>query len=108
MARSTRAAYEAELRAVWQACSERGITPEINTKGLRSPSKQLHPTYEALCWYVEMGGEAITVGSDAHHAESIAQDFQVAYACAQAAGVRYLCQYKKRTPSNRLPLGEVL
>ena len=97
-------AYEAEFRTVWQACLTHNITPEINTKGLRVPSLQLHPTFEALCWYVEMGGEQITIGSDAHHVESIAQDFQVAYACAQAAGIRYLCCYEKRTLRQRVPL----
>jgi histidinol-phosphatase (PHP family) len=97
-------AHEADLRAVWQACLERGITPEINTKGLRVPSAQLHPTLEALCWYVEMGGEQITIGSDAHHAESLAQDFTAAYACARAAGIRYLCRYQGRAIVERVLL----
>lgn len=97
-------AHEADFRAVWQACLDHRITPEINTKGLRVPSAQLHPTLEALRWYVEMGGEDITIGSDAHHAQSIAQDFQAAHNCARVAGIRYLCRYEKRTIIERLPL----
>ncbi len=98
------AAFEPEFCAVWQACLKRGIIPEINTKGLRVPSAQLHPTVEALRWYVALGGHSLTFGSDAHHPESIAQDFAAAYACATAAGIQYVCRYEGRQIIARVPL----
>jgi histidinol-phosphatase (PHP family) len=88
--------YEDELRRLWAACIKHGITPEINTKGLRSAAKQLHPTVEALRWYAEMGGARLTFGSDAHHAESVADGFDAARQAALQAGLHYLCRYRQR------------
>src|SRR5215813_9110612 len=40
--------YEESIRAVWEACLEKNIIPEINTKGMRCAVSQLHPTSDAL------------------------------------------------------------
>jgi histidinol-phosphatase (PHP family) len=89
-------AYEDIMRQVWQACIDNGITPEINTKGLRSSASQMHPTTNALCWYAEMGGERLTLGSDAHQPGSIADYFDDAIASAKAAGLNRTCRFEKR------------
>ncbi|MHB8752972.1 MAG: histidinol-phosphatase HisJ family protein, partial [Aggregatilineales bacterium] len=68
-------AFEEGFRSVWQACLDTGIVPELNTKGLRCPVAQLHPTVEALRWYADMGGQAIVFGSDAHSADNVADHF---------------------------------
>lgn len=39
---------------------------EINTAGIRAGLDYMHPTPEILKWYKELGGEIITIGSDAH------------------------------------------
>ncbi len=88
--------YEAEIRAVWKACIAQEITVEINTKGLRLPGAQLHPTAEALSWYVEMGGKRLTIGSDAHHPSSLVSGFEAAYRAAREAGITHLCRFKNR------------
>jgi histidinol-phosphatase (PHP family) len=97
-------AYEALIRRVWQACLEQGITPEINTKSMRMAVNQPHPAVDALGWYVEMGGTNITIGSDAHHADSLAGQFQPARLCAQAAGLTRICRFSKRQIVDHLAL----
>lgn len=88
--------YEAIVRELWQACIDNNITPEINTKGMRCSVRQLHPTVDALRWYVEMGGKNLTFGSDAHQPDSLAGDFDLAWQTASAAGIKQLCRYERR------------
>ena len=91
--------YEESIRAIWQACIDHHITPEINTKGLRIGVNQLHPTPDALRWYVEMGGKNITIGSDTHHADSLsslAPQIEAAQDSARAAGLTQSCQFARR------------
>lgn len=89
-------AHENALRAIWQLCIDNHITPEINTKGLRCAVKQAHPAREALRWYVEMGGKALTVGSDAHRPDSIGDGFEKARQDGLGAGLTRLVQYEHR------------
>ncbi len=89
-------AYEALIREIWQACIDHHITPEINTKGLRLSVDQLHPTSEALAWYVEMGGKNITIGSDAHNPDNLAAGFEAAQQSALDAGLTQTCRFAQR------------
>jgi histidinol-phosphatase (PHP family) len=89
--------YEDIMRKVWQACIDTGITPEINTKGLRSSAAQMHPTTDALSWYAEMGGERLTLGSDAHQAGSLADYFGDARQSALTAGIKRICRFERRS-----------
>ncbi len=90
------AAYEDAVRTLWQACIDCQIVPEINTKGARYTVGQFHPTTEALRWYVEMGGSAITLGSDAHQPDKIGQQFEQALESARAAGLAQLCRFERQ------------
>ena len=96
--------YEKAVRSVWAACIQHGITPEINTKGLRCPVRQLHPAGESLRWYVEMGGKLLTFGSDAHHPDHIADQFASARQMALAAGLTQICQFERRGVVNQIDL----
>lgn len=96
--------YETIIRRVLQNCIRHGIALDINTKGLRSgrvagekyQSALLSPGLQILRWYADMGGERITLGSDAHRPENIGADFAPAIQAAQAAGLRHLTFYNKR------------
>ncbi len=84
------------MRAIWQACIEHNITPEINTKGLRCRVAEVHPAPESLRWYVEMGGKRLTFGSDAHRADNIADSFGLVRQMAQNAGLTLVCRFERR------------
>lgn len=69
---------------------------EINTAGLRKGTKDLHPTRDILKAYHDMGGELITIGSDAHCGSDIASDFDKAEEALKECGFKYYCIYENR------------
>lgn len=75
---------------------EKGI--EINTSGFRYNLGQTHPQYPILKKYKELGGEIITVGSDAHRPDDIASNFETAYGLLEQAGFKYITLFEKQKP----------
>ena len=57
-----------------------------------------------LTRYRELGGEILTLGSDAHRPQFIGAGFQEAAQMLQHLGYRYVCTYRQRTPQFH-PLG---
>jgi histidinol-phosphatase (PHP family) len=90
--------YEDAIRPVLGNCIQRGILPEINTQGLRKPAQLLVPGLEILRWYVEMGGENIVLGSDAHSASQLGLHLDIALKAAREAGLKMLTRFEKREP----------
>ena len=76
----------------------RGKGLEINSKGL-TPSYGInspHPGREVLTRYRELGGELITIGSDAHVAEGVALYFNQVEAMLKDIGFRYYAVFENR------------
>ena len=71
---------------------------ECNTSGLRKPLNATNPSVDILKRYKELGGEIITVGSDAHFAEHVAADFDKAADILKACGFRYYNTFVHRQP----------
>jgi histidinol-phosphatase (PHP family) len=63
-----------------------GTALEINTSGLRQAAAETYPSAAIVARYRELGGRAITVGSDAHRADSFAFALDDGYLAAAAAG----------------------
>ncbi len=100
--------FETEVREVWQACIENNIGIEINTAGLRHDVNQLHPTVEALTWYREMGGDILTIGSDAHRPADVAAGTNLALEAALMAGFDSVTSFEGRQPVGRLSIVPIL
>ncbi len=83
---------------VLKALVKNGKGLELNTSGYRYGLNQVHPKYEILRRFKELGGEIITIGSDAHRPEHISQNFKEAYELANAAGFNYTCVFRNRKP----------
>ena len=81
----------------------RGIALEINTAPLTKGMPYFNPLPDILARYREMGGELITVGSDAHVPERIAGCFEETAGILRSLGFRYYAIYKERKPQ-MLPL----
>lgn len=75
---------------------EKGI--ELNTGGLKKGLRDVHPCTEVLKRYRELGGEIITIGSDAHTPGNIAGYFDRASDVLKECGFRYYTIFEKRTP----------
>ena len=71
---------------------------EINTAALRQPLNKLSPEVDIVKRFKELGGKYVTVGSDAHYAEHLAADIDMAYNCAIEAGFDSITFFQKRTP----------
>jgi histidinol-phosphatase (PHP family) len=88
--------WEDLIRAVWDACIKHGIGVEVNTASLRRGLDDPHPALAALRWYKEMGGEMLTLGSDAHRPAHVAYGFATGVEVARAAGFTRVCRYARR------------
>jgi histidinol-phosphatase (PHP family) len=88
--------YEDVIRAVLQNCIARGIAIELNTWTVRRSLRCITPAPIVLGWYRELGGERVTLGSDAHESGRIAEDFDTARATLREAGLEYVTQFNKR------------
>ncbi|MBO5033922.1 MAG: histidinol-phosphatase HisJ family protein [Lachnospiraceae bacterium] len=75
---------------------EKGI--ELNTGGFRSGLGQPNPCIDVLKRYHELGGEIITIGSDAHTPADIASNFDKASDILKACGFKYYCIFQSRMP----------
>jgi histidinol-phosphatase (PHP family) len=99
--------YEDSIRAVLRNCIQRGIVLEVNSQGLRKPAQMLVPGEEILRWYVEMGGESICLGSDAHIASQMGMDLETALRTAWDAGLKTLTCFEKRN-KQRTPITDIV
>lgn len=86
---------------------DKGKGIEINTSGLRYGLDSFHPVYWVLKRYRELGGEIITLGSDAHRVEDIGAYFEKGVEAIQRAGFKYLTYFKKRQPEF-VPISKVV
>lgn len=75
---------------------ENGKGIELNTGGLRSGMRDVHPCTDVIRRYRELGGEIITIGSDAHISGHIAAGFDVAENVLSACGFKYYTIFEKR------------
>ena len=71
---------------------------ELNTGGWTRGLKQAHPHLDLLKRYLELGGEIITVGSDAHSPNSVGYGFTQAEELLKTAGFKYYAVYKAQKP----------
>jgi histidinol-phosphatase (PHP family) len=80
--------YAEEFRAILRAAAARGCALEVNTTRGADPSRGLCPGETVLRWWAELGGPAVSFGSDAHDPEKIALGFEKAAQLVEAAGFR--------------------
>ena len=90
--------YREELSAVYRALIAQGRGIEINVSGLRCGHTS-YPNTSALALYRELGGEIITIGSDAHKAEDAAVGVAEGAEILRSLGFRYYAVYEQRKPS---------
>ncbi len=72
---------------------------ELNTAGIKYGLDFPHPHPYILKKYRELGGEIVTIGSDAHKALHIAYSFNDAQQILLNSGFKYYAVFRKRNPS---------
>ncbi len=86
------------LKEVLQHAILSGKGIEINTSGLRQTPKETMPGLDVLRLYRELGGEILTIGSDAHFAEDVGKGVAEAADLARKAGFRFITLFNGRRP----------
>lgn len=75
-----------------------GCGIEINTSGLRQNYGDTFPSLKYVKLYRELGGEILSVGSDAHTVEDLGKGIADGAEIARLSGFTHLCYFKQRKP----------
>ncbi len=90
--------YEKLIRSALETCVKRGLALDVNVSGLRKPSRILMPDPLILKWYAEMGGQRLTLGSDAHRLPEVGLPLDNAIRAIQVAGIHQIVHFERRQP----------
>ncbi len=90
--------YKKQIDEILYITAKTDKALEINTAALRQPLNKLSPEVDIVRRFKELGGNFVSVGSDAHFAEHLASDIDKAYDCAVKAGFDSITFYQKHTP----------
>ena len=90
--------YKDQIVEILKIIIENGKGIEVNTSGLRQSSKKCLPDLDIVSLYKELGGEIITVGSDAHTAKDVGKGIKEGLDLIEAAGFNYVTVYNERKP----------
>lgn len=97
------AKYSDILDKILRQILEMGKGIELNTSAIRAGLKEFNPCMDILKRYKELGGEIITVGSDAHRVENMGERFDLAEKVLKDAGFEYYTTFSSRRPiQNRI------
>lgn len=81
---------------ILRTCLEADLVPEVNLSSLRQSLPEPMPADWVVRRYAELGGEAMSLGSDSHSAETVGAGFEVGAALLQREGIRRLAVFKDR------------
>ncbi|MCL1950276.1 MAG: histidinol-phosphatase HisJ family protein [Turicibacter sp.] len=84
------------IKTTFKELIHQGKGIEINTSGYRYKLDHTLPTLDFLKLYKELGGEILTLGSDAHFKDHLADKFDVAAALAKEAGFSHYTRFEGR------------
>lgn len=90
--------YQDVIDVILRLLIEKGKGIEINTGGFKYGLGHPNPTEGIIRRYRELGGEIITIGSDAHAPQHVGYDFQKVPAILKNAGFEYFTVFKQRKP----------
>lgn len=78
---------------------EKGKGIEINTSGLRQKYGDVLPSLKYVKLFRELGGEIVSVGSDAHTVADLGSGIADGAKTALEADFKYICYFKERKPN---------
>ena len=93
--------YE-QIAEILKIVIEDGKGIEVNTASLRHGLDYLNPKLTILEIYKELGGEILTLGSDAHFPKDVGADFRLAEKVIKSLGFKSIYVYRDRKKSQIL------
>lgn len=91
--------YEDIIYEIFKTLINEGKGIEINTSGLRQKYGKTFPDMKYIKMYRDLGGEILSIGSDAHCTADLGSGIADGAAIALNAGFKYLCYFKERKPN---------
>lgn len=98
-------AYGDLLDEILRTLIDKGKGLECNTSGIRAGLGFPNPHPDVLLRYRELGGEILTLGSDAHAEEQVGGNFDMLKGLLASCGFRYYTVFEGRKP-RFLPLSD--
>ena len=86
------------IESILKLLVERGKGLELNTAGCKHSSRQPHPHPAILKRYRDLGGEIVTIGSDAHAVNDVGYENRRALEWLKQAGFDYVTFFTDRQP----------
>jgi len=90
--------YAGLIDEILSGLAEKGKALEINTSGLRQKLGKTMPGADIIRRFRQLGGEYVTIGSDAHWAEHIGAGISEGMKLAKHCGFSSVTLYQKREP----------
>lgn len=90
--------YTEQIDSILKGLVEKNKALEINTSGLRQKIGKTLPDESFVKRFKELGGEYITIGSDAHYAEHLGAGIPEGMAMAERCGFKTVTLFQKREP----------
>ncbi len=90
--------YASIIEKIFITLIKNGMGIEINTSGLREKINVTLPSEKYVKIYRDLGGEIITVGSDAHCAENLGKGISQGIQIAKKCGFDKIYYYDRRKP----------
>ena len=86
------------IRESMKLLIDKGKGIEINTSGLRQKYGKTFPDIDLVKLYRELGGEILTVGSDAHCSDDLGKGIEEGIEIAKSAGFEHITYFIERKP----------
>ncbi len=90
--------FSEQIDCILRCLAEKGKALEINTAGLRKEIGETSPDLSIVRRFRELGGEYVTLGSDAHRLPDLGFGLKAAAELARTAGFRAYTWYRDRQP----------
>jgi len=90
--------FREQIEAILRALIDKGMGLEVNTAGLRRKVQEAMPGPTILRWYKELGGELVTIGSDAHRPQQLGFGLGEGLQALEEAGFSFIARYERRKP----------
>lgn len=88
--------YQDQIREILKLIIEKGRGIEVNTKNWSDRIEQDY--FRLMTTYHELGGQLVTVGSDAHSPDAVGAHIPRVYDMLKEIGFRYVAAFEARKP----------
>jgi histidinol-phosphatase (PHP family) len=90
--------YREQIDRILEKLAQTGKALELNTQGYRTEYGRPTPDFEVFKRFKELGGEYVTIGSDAHYSADVGKNIEDGYELLLRAGFDKITIFDQREP----------